>query len=277
MPRHDEGFFSARDNLRLFWETDAPDNPRAHVAVVHGYADHCGRYRGVIDHLVREGFAVHAFDYRGHGQSGGRRGHCDRFDEFLDDVEVFFDRVKAAAKDQKTFVLAHSHGALISIVWQRRLPQGISGMVLSAPYLELALKPNPVKVFASKAIGKVIPWMPVKNEIKPELLTRDVELQRQVAKDPLYNQVVTPRWFTEANDAQARAFELAPAVQQPLFVFCGSADAIANPAAARRFFESAGAADKKFKEYPGMLHEPMNDVGREEVWSDISGWISAHL
>ena len=79
MGRHDEGFFSARDNLRLFWETDLPDGPpRAHLGVVHGYADHCGRYRATIDALVGRGFAVHAFDYRGHGQADGRRGHCDR-------------------------------------------------------------------------------------------------------------------------------------------------------------------------------------------------------
>jgi len=26
-----------------------------------------------------------------------------------------------------------------------------------------------------------------------------------------------------------------------------------------------------------MRHEPLNELGREEVFRDISGWISAHL
>src|SRR5688572_22887681 len=114
MATHQEGFFSAKDNLRLFWESDVPDAPKAVVGVVHGYADHCGRFRGVIDYLVAAGFAVHAFDYRGHGQSGGRRGHVDHFDQYLDDLALFWNRVVAAAEGRKTVLLAHSHGGLIA-------------------------------------------------------------------------------------------------------------------------------------------------------------------
>lgn len=277
MPRHDEGFFSSRDNLRLFWESDVPENPKAHVGVVHGYADHSGRYRGIIQHLVNEGFAVHAFDYRGHGQSGGRRGHCDRFDDFLDDLDAFWSRVQEAAGGQKTFVLAHSHGSLMSIVWQKRAPQHISGMVLSAPYLRLALKPSPFKVISAQLVGKVVPWLPVKNVLMPEQLTRDPQAQKQVAKDPLYNQVVTPRWFGEANAAQHEAFSLGDRLTMPVFEFLGSADPIADTEAGKKFFELIGSKDKTFKEYPGVVHEPMNDLGKEQVWSDISLWISRHL
>lgn len=277
MPRHDEGFFGSKDNLRLFWESDVPDDPRAHVAVVHGYADHSGRYRGVTQHLVGQGFAVHAFDFRGHGQSAGRRGHCDRFDEYLDDLDVFWERVQAAAGGKKTFVLAHSHGSLAAIVWQKRQPRGISGMVLSAPYLRLALKPSKLKIFSSLLIGKVVPWLPVKNELQPGQLTRDPELQHQVAHDPLYNQVVTPRWFSEANKAQVEAMSRGPQLTVPVFEFLGSNDPIADTAAGKAFFETIGSADKTFKEYPDRVHEPMNDLGREQVWADISGWISTHL
>ena len=62
-----------------------------------------------------------------------------------------------------------------------------------------------------------------------------------------------------------------------LFVLCGAEDGVAAPVAAREYFERAGSVDKKFKEYPGMRHEPLNEVGRAEVFRDISGWISAHL
>jgi lysophospholipase len=277
MPRHDEGFFSARDNLRLFWESDVPDAPRAHVGVVHGYMDHSGRYRGVIGALVKEGFAVHAFDYRGHGQSGGRRGHIDRFSEYVDDLELFWGRVRDAANGQKSFLLGHSHGALISIHFQKRVPKGLAGLILSAPYLRLALKPPKTKVLAAKAVGKVVPWLPVKHPLHPEDLTRDPELQRQVAKDHLYNHVTTPRWFSESNAAQREAMALAPEIQVPVLVFWGEKDPIADSSAAREFSQRLGSRDKQSREYAGMLHEPMNDLGREEVWKDVVGWISGHL
>jgi lysophospholipase len=277
MLRHDEGFFSARDNLRLFWESDVPDAPRAHVVLVHGYMDHSGRYRGVTDALVREGFAVHAFDYRGHGQSGGRRGHIDQFSEYVDDLELYWRRAREAANGQKSFLLGHSHGALISILFYQRQPKGMTGMILSAPYLRLALKPPKMKVLAAKAVGRVVPWLPVKHELRPEDLTRDPELQRQVANDHLYNHVTTPRWFSEANAAQREAMSMAPAIQVPVLMFWGSEDPIADSSAAREFAERLGSKDKQSREYAGMLHEPMNDVGREGVWKDVVSWISAHL
>src|SRR5258708_26482380 len=101
MARHDEGFFNAKDNLRLFWESDLPDQPKAHLGIVHGYADHSGRYRKFIDALVADGFAVHAFDYRGHGQAGGRRGYCGKFSEFIDDLYAFWSPGHAARRSSR--------------------------------------------------------------------------------------------------------------------------------------------------------------------------------
>ncbi|HME91862.1 MAG TPA: lysophospholipase [Myxococcaceae bacterium] len=277
MIRHDEGFFSAKDNLRLFWESDVPQRPKAHVGIVHGYADHCGRYRKFIDALVADGFAVHAFDYRGHGQADGRRGYCERFSDFVDDLETFWGRVRGAAGSQKSFLFAHSHGGLMAIHHQMRKPPELAGLVLSAPYLKLALKPPQLKVMAARAIEKIVPWLPIKNEIRPEMLTRDVEAQRAVERDHLYNRTVTPRWFNEANAAQLEAQRMAPQIRLPVSVICGSEDGIASTETTREFFQRIGSADKQYKEHPGMRHEVVNEIGKESVWKDISGWISKHL
>ena len=276
MGRHDEGFFSAKDNLRLFWESDLPEKPRAHLGLVHGYGDHCGRYRSTIDALVAEGIAVHAFDYRGHGQADGRRGHCDAFSDFIDDLELFWNRVRTAAGGKKAFLLGHSHGGLMALKFLERGPAGLVGLVLTAPYLKLALKPPVVKVVASKIIGKVVPWLKVGNGLTAQDLTRDVEEQKKVEKDPLYNTIATPRWFTESNRAQGEALAAGPRVKLPLLVLCGGADGIASTPATRAFFETVASADKQYKEFPGMLHEPLNELGHEQVWKDISGWISTH-
>ncbi|MFZ5469969.1 MAG: alpha/beta hydrolase [Myxococcota bacterium] len=276
----DEGFFSAKDNLRLFWETTRPSDGRvakAHVGIVHGYADHAGRYRKTIDALAGEGFVVHAFDYRGHGQADGRRGHCDRFEEYVDDLERFWQRVREAAGKTPAFLLAHSHGALMTLHFLRRRPEGLRGTVLSAPYLKLAFTPNPLQVIAARAVGVIVPWLPQKMPLAPETLTRDTQEQHQAAHDPLYNRTLTVRWFVECTRAQAQATRLGPVVTLPVFTLFGSEDAVASPTATRAFFDTIASNDKKLKEYPGMRHEPLNEIGREEVWRDISGWISAHL
>jgi lysophospholipase len=278
MARHDEGFFTAKDHLRLFWTSDLPDAPRAHVAVIHGYADHIGRYRPVTEALTADGFAVHGLDYRGHGRADGRRGYCDKWPDYVEDLALFWDRVRKAAGGQKAFLLAHSHGALMAIhLLARGNLEGLTGVVLSAPYLKLAIIPPATKVLAARLVGKVVPWLPIQNELKPEDLTRDVAIQNATRNDPLYIRTVTPRWFVESTQAQLEAMAQAIRVTSPIFIFCGSEDGVAAPAAARSFFETVGSSDKKFKEYPGMRHEPLNEVGREEVFRDISNWISAHL
>jgi alpha-beta hydrolase superfamily lysophospholipase len=277
MARHDEGFFNAKDNLRLFWESDVPERPKAHLGLVHGYADHAGRYRKFIDALVADGFAVHAFDYRGHGQADGRRGYCEKFSDYIGDLDAFWSRVRAAAQSKKALLVAHSHGALMAIHFQSRSPPQLSGMVLSAPYLKLAMKAPPLKVLGARLMEKLIPWLPIRNEILPELLTRDPEAQKAVERDHLYNRTVTPRWFNESNAAQLEAMAMAPRMKLPVLVLCGSEDGIASTPTTGEFFQRIGSADKQYKEYPGMRHEVLNEVGKEAVWKDISGWISKHL
>jgi lysophospholipase len=150
-------------------------------------------------------------------------------------------------------------------------------LVLSAPYFKLAITPPALKVVAARAVGRVLPWMPIKTELKFEDLSRDVAVQQATRQDPLYNTMVTPRWFIESTQAQAKVMTLASEVKVPLFLLCGAEDGVASVATARTFFETVGAPDKVYKEYPGMRHEPLNELGKEEVYGDISNWISAHL
>jgi alpha-beta hydrolase superfamily lysophospholipase len=278
MARFDEGFFTGKDGLRLYWMSELPEQPRAHVAVVHGYGDHIGRYRPTIDVLAAQGYAVHGFDYRGHGRADGRRGFCDAWTDYLDDLAVFWERVRHEAGGRKAFMLAHSHGALMAVhLLGRGGLEGVSGLVLSAPYFKLAITPPALKMMAARAVGRVLPWIPLKTELKPEDLSRDEAVQRAVRQDPLYNPLVTPRWFIESTQAQARVMTLAPEVKVPLFMLCGAEDGVASVTTTRTFFQTVGSPDKVYKEYPGMRHEPLNEIGKEEVHREISGWISAHL
>ena len=278
MARFDEGFFTGKDGLRLYWMSEQPEQPRAHVVLVHGYGDHVGRYRTTFEALVAQGFAVHGFDYRGHGRADGRRGFCNAFSDYLGDLEVYWERVGAAAGERKRFVLAHSHGALMTATLLGRggLP-GASGAVLSAPYFKLAITPPAVKLMLAKAVGRLLPWLPIPNGLTPEHLSRDEGVQRATRQDPLYHSIATPRWFLESTEAQAQVVGAAPQVKVPLMLFSGAEDGVASVESGRVFFEAVGSADKVYKVYPGMRHEPLNELGRAEVHQDISNWISAHL
>ena len=135
----DEGFFSARDGLRLFWHTARAPAPVAHVAVVHGYAEHLGRHSEVTRALVDAGYTAHLVDCRGHGQSGGKRAHVAAFDDYLSDLELFLARIKEQAAGLPVFILGHSHGGLIAARYLLDKPEAVRGVVLSSPYFRLKL------------------------------------------------------------------------------------------------------------------------------------------
>jgi lysophospholipase len=272
-PQITEGFFSATDGLRLFWHSIQPAAPVAHVAIVHGYAEHLGRYQELTHALVASGYAVHLLDVRGHGQSGGKRAHVDNFGEYLSDLDLFLNRVNEAAKGAPVFLLGHSHGCLIAARYLLDKPNAVRAALLFSPYFRLKLAVSPLKIWAGKLVGKLMPSLPMKNELKVEMLTRDVAIQAATKTDPLYQQIATPRWFTESTAAQETVLRRATEFVTPFYIAYGSADAIADPAAAREFFEAATSKDKQLKEYDGLLHELFHEPERDLVFRDTLVWL----
>ena len=269
----EEGYFSARDGLRLFWHTAKAASPVAHVALVHGYAEHLGRHVEITRALVAAGYTAHLIDCRGHGQSGGKRAHVDQFEDYLADLELFLARIQEQARGLPVFMLGHSHGGLIAARYLLDKPDAVRGAVLSSPYLRLKLQVPALKLMAGKLMARVLPSLPMKNELKVEQLTRDVAIQNATRADPLYQQIATPGWFTASNAAQETVLRRATEFVTPFLLLVGGADPIADPAAGREFFEHATSKDKQHKQYDGLLHELFHEPERDLVFKDVVGWL----
>lgn len=276
--RHRDGFFPARDNLRLYWQAWVPVERRAVVGLIHGYGEHSGRYVPLVERLAARGFEVQAVDYRGHGQADGRRGHVDRFADYLDDVDRFVARLREGAGDRPIFLLGHSLGGLILARWL--LESGgddLAGVVFASPYLQLAFRPPWWKLAASKTVGRLIPWLPVDNGLTSDQLTRDPAMQQLVDRDPLYNRQTTPRWFDEATAAQAEVRARAGEIRLPALVLVPEADPIASPATGEAFAAALGSGDKTLRRFPGARHELFNEIPetREQATADLLSWLEA--
>ncbi|MFT3842968.1 MAG: alpha/beta hydrolase [Myxococcaceae bacterium] len=278
MPRTDEGFFSGRDDTRLYWQATMPDGePTAFVGIVHGYGDHSARYRRFAEHLAGQNFSVLAFDYRGHGKADGRRGYCERWGDYLKDLEVFWARLRGQAGGKPVFLFAHSHGGLMALHWLLTGVQGLKGLVLSSPYLKLALDPPAMKVISAKVAGLVIPFLPVPTGIEYSQLSRDPAWQQETKDDPLYGTKATPRWFVQSTQAQEAILKSGAQVTVPLLMCTGGDDPIASTPTSKQFFETIASGDKRYIEYPQMKHEIVCELEKEKVWADISNWIKNHL
>src|SRR5690606_9728869 len=69
--KHLESSYTTHDGLKLFLQAWMPDDPKASILLVHGLAEHSGRYRSLAEKLTEIGIAVFTFDGRGHGRSAG--------------------------------------------------------------------------------------------------------------------------------------------------------------------------------------------------------------
>ena len=266
--RHEEGFLNSADHLRLYWQRFTPERARATVVVLHGGGDHCGRYPALTAALV---------DFRGHGQSDGRRWHVDGFSDYLHDVAAFVAKLSQdGIAGDRLFVVGHSMGGLVAALWAAGHGRLLSGLVLSSPYFGLAVRPPMAKVLAGKVVGRFVPWLPISAGLRMAQLTSDVELQRWTDRDPLYGRSTTPRWFEESNRAQLEALRRAGEIDVPLLVLAGGADEVADLSLARTFVAAAHSRDKRLVVYDGFRHEIFNEVRRQEPIGEAVAWLIAH-
>jgi len=116
--KHGEGKFKGRKNLNLYYQCWLPaKRPKAILLVVHGFAEHSGRYINLVNYFVPKGYAVYSLDHQGHGKSEGRRGYVERFSYYLDDLKTFFDIVRGKHGDAKIFIVGHSMGGTIATAY----------------------------------------------------------------------------------------------------------------------------------------------------------------
>ena len=116
--KHAEGKFTGSNKLNLYWQSWVPEGtPVAVLLIVHGLAEHSGRYTNPVNYFVPKSYAVYSFDLPGHGKSDGKRGYVERFSNYVDDVKTYYDMVKQQNKDTKIFLVGHSMGGTIATAY----------------------------------------------------------------------------------------------------------------------------------------------------------------
>ena len=270
--------FAAADGLlltRQAWR--AVGGPTAVLALVHGYGEHGGRYRELAVELAERGLAVHVYDLRGHGVSAGRRGHIKRFTDYLVDTAVYLDAVRTDDPGLPVYLLGHSFGGLIAAALvEQRTASGLAALILSAPFLRLALEVPPLRIQAARLASAVAPTFDIGNTLDAAGLSHDEAVVAAYRKDPLNHHKATARWAAETLAAQGAVLAAAPLIDMPLLVMYGEADPVADPAGARELFAAAASADKTERAYPGYYHEIFNETGRGAPIADLIAWLREH-
>lgn len=275
--KHEEGFFEGHDKTKLYYQVWKPDREsKAVVVVVHGLVEHSGRYMNVVNQIVPKGYAIYALDHRGHGKSEGERAHVKRFDEFIDDLKLFVDLVRKKEKGKKIFMLGHSMGSLIAMLYVARYPEGISGLVLSGTGARPGRVSPLVKALLA-LIAKIAPKSKFTLPWDPSFISRDEKVVEAYVNDPLVSKKASARLLAEVYYKTFRAAEEAVKINVPCLLQVGSADVAFEPGSAKDLHDVIPAKDKTLKVYEGYRHEVYNEVGKEKPLSDLEEWLEKHI
>ena len=273
-----EAYFTTPDGIALFRRSIVPTGRTwARFGIFHGYGDHCGRYRDFMEWLAERGVACHALDFRGHGRSEGRRGYAKRWEEYNEDAVTFLNlQAVQTQADVPLFVLGHSNGGLIlASTWLRRKPAGVAGCIFSAPYFAIKFAVPPHLRIVAQVANIALPHLLVTPKTSYEGLTADPEMQQEDRRDPLNFQGATPRWYLSSLAEQREILPRAAEWDVPTLMLLGGADALVENEVAKEFLRCAKTTDKTVRDYPGLRHELLREIRRDEIYNDILRWLEA--
>lgn len=275
--RVNHGYFEGVRRTRIHYRTWEVDRASAALIVVHGMFEHGRRYEEFAETMAGYGFSTYVMDLRGHGASGGRRGHVASFDHFLQDVDRFRREVRGlVAVELPVFLVGHSLGGLIALRYLEEYDTALRGGIISAPWLELVEEPSRLRVILAHALERVLPTMPFPARIDPGVLSHDDERVEDYRADPLIHSTMTPRLFVETSSAIEVAVRQGDRIDVPLLFLLPGADPLIKTDRSLAFARSLPPDSVTIEVLEGYYHEVLQERGRGTVLSMIRDWIRDH-
>jgi alpha-beta hydrolase superfamily lysophospholipase len=272
-------FLTASDGVRLHylhWPSGRSP-PWAIVVFLHGIASHGGWFAETAAHLASQGVAVYAPDRRGSGRSGGRRGHLNRCERALDDVDEVVRVIAAEHSGTPLFLTASSWAAKLAVVYAAERPASLSGLLLLGPGLLPTVNLSPARQLFVVVGHLVAPTARLPIPLTPELYTANPPYLEFIRADPLRLLEATARFFWETARLDRRRRRAAVALDLPLLVLQGEADAMMDVPETRRWFDRLGVKDKTYRSYPGAGHTLDFEPDRSRYLADLLEWLSARV
>ena len=252
------------------WPTEK--SCEAVICLVHGQGEHLGRYDHVAAAFNQAGINLLGTDLRGHGNSGGKRGHVPTFGILLDDLFQTLEKARAAFPSKPLFLYGHSLGGLIVLDYVLKRNTKLNGIIVSAPLLQLASAPPAWKLCILELCNRLRLNPSIPNGVDDQLLSHDINVARIYRNDPLTHHHITPSLASGMFEAGQWCMDHASELSLPALFIHGAADKITSPAATQTFVSNI-SADCTLEILPGLFHEPHNETEKTAVFKLLTDWI----
>ena len=262
---------SSFDGTKLFLNREIPEGSKAIAVIVHGLAEHQGRYDYVAQKLHERGFGTYRFDHRGHGRSEGERTYFDDFNQPIDDANVVVDLAIAENPGLPVFLIGHSMGGFTVSLYGAKYPdKGLAGIVTSG-----ALTFGTNQLQEPEPVG-VDPHTRMQNSLGSGVCSVQ-EVVDWYGKDPLNEQSYTVGLMTQLRRGVLWFRDAIAEFRYPVLMMHGEKDALVNVEDTYQFFRNVPSADKQMKIFGGLFHEIFNEYCKDEVIEDAVRWMERRI
>lgn len=258
-----------RDGTKIHFHSWKAEKPKATLLLVHGYAEHAGRYKEFAEYLNKKNISLISYDQRGYGLSEGLRAYVNRFEDYVADLGEVRQKIESPV-----FLMGHSMGGLVALQYiLNKADAAINGLISSSASLELDPNLSPLLQRLAPILGWLFPKLKTE-KLDKTYLTRDPKVLEAYMNDPLmYLKGTRARTGAEMLKAIKSNRARFKEVSIPLLALHGTGDSLTMPAGTKKLYNDANSKDKTLKLYPELYHELLNEPEKETVMSDIAQWI----
>ncbi|HUI87494.1 MAG TPA: lysophospholipase [Anaerolineales bacterium] len=275
--KHFESNWQNKEGLNFYVQGWEPEKkPKAAVALIHGFGEHTGRYAHVGGAFSQAGYALNGFDLRGHGKSGGVRGHTPSYNALMDDIADFLLLVEKRYPGVPRFLYGHSMGGNQVLNFCLRRKPDVVGAIATGAWLKLASDPPALQVTLARTMNSMMPSLTQNSDLDTAALSHDPKIAEAYIHDPLVHSKISARLFTSIYESGLWALDHAAEFPVPLLLMHGTHDRITSFAASEAFAKRAGKI-VTWHPWDGLYHEIHNEPEQAEVISVMVHWLVAQL
>lgn len=296
--------YRTEDAHPLYVHGWAPEGePRAVLQILHGMAEHAGRYARLAETFTADGFAVYGHDHRGHGRSvppGQSHGHVadqDCFGQMVRDAHAVNQELRARHPGLPVVLLGHSMGSFVAQTMLFWYPGDCTACALSgssgappaiAKAGRLVARGERARLGA-RGVSPILRALSfddfnkafAPNRTKFDWLSRDEKEVDLYVADPFCGFDCDVGLWIDMLDAlddlvHDRRFQARIDKSLPILLFAGDRDPVGEFGSGVRKlhdeYRRAGIRDLTMILYPGARHETLNETNREQVTKDLLTW-----
>lgn len=302
-------FPSADGTTTLYGRTWAPEHgaPRAILQLVHGIAEHIGRYDRFARFMSDHGYLVCAEDHLGHGNTPenaedlGYTADKDGWVKMTDNVRALHERIAPQYPGIPYFILGHSMGSFLTRSYLIRYPGTVDACallgtgqqpesVLKAGLAACRLEQIRLGKRGRSKLLQSLCFGAYNSQFKPNRTESDWvcsvdEVVDAYIADPfcqvmptvtLMRDMLTGIRFNQQAENLAKMDKTTP-----VFFLSGDQDPVGSNGkgvrAAYQSFLDAGCGHVRLKLYPGGRHEMLNEHNWQNVYDELLSWFDQQI